>query len=477
MDVTDSTTEISFSIETEVTSAYYGELLKYVHENFVLPIKDRLANVRQTVGDGLHILNFTALGPNQRWHIDVEVKTGRPIRVLMTPSDTMVPQSALDRLREDLTVVVRFFEEQMRRSTLYFAWVEGREVVPERSPLRRARIFERIFLGNILFLFVFFIAISVVLFFFLGLMAALVIVGFQFLTILLSDRIIGVMADWRVTEKNAKVHMLQYHLSPQQRRGFQKRYSREKLLRIKKEIYDKTLAVGDPIEREIACEIMAEHGLKCQPESMATKTIDVYQLVRRTTERFGLPIPKIVVSNTMVPNAAAAGPSPRHGIILVTTGLLVQLKEEEILSVLGHELSHLNARDPLVLSGLVASEYLLRIFVLWGYIRFFGLVYLLFIMGAIYFVAKFFEARADLESAIRIGKPKILASALRKIGFRRLHLERARMYRIQDWITWNPHPPLYFRVARLEGMEIPVEVRHTLIRSAKDCMRGFLAAF
>jgi heat shock protein HtpX len=112
------------------------------------------------------------------------------------------------------------------------------------------------------------------------------------------------------------------------------------------------------------------------------------------------------------------------------------------------------------------------------FFTYFGLFYLLFILFAIYFVAKFFEARADLESAIKIGNPKDLAGALRKIGFRRLEVERTHAARVQEWITWNPHPPTYFRIARLENFgEKPVEVKHTFIQSAKDCIRGFFAAF
>jgi heat shock protein HtpX len=98
------------------------------------------------------------------------------------------------------------------------------------------------------------------------------------------------------------------------------------------------------------------------------------------------------------------------------------------------------------------------------------------VFGAIYFVAKFFEARADLESAIKMGNPKVLAGALRKIGFRRLQFERSPSSRIQDWITWDPHPPIYFRIERLEKFEPTREVKHTLLQSAKDCIRGFFAA-
>jgi heat shock protein HtpX len=474
---------VSFSIETEVTSAYYEELIKYTYQSYVLPNGKRFTNVSQSSFNGAHVLTFTAVDPNGKWNVNAEMKTGKPIQITLQPSDAGVPKAVLDRLREDLIIAIQYFEELVRRSTLYFAWVEGKDVVPEKSPFRRARLIERILFGNILFLFMIMILISIVLFLVIGYYAALVLVAGQFLLVIFSARLIGTMAEWNVTEQNPKVHILQYHLPAQERLEFQQKYPREKLLQMKKEIYDKTIALGKPVECETAREVMAKHGLECSPENMGTKTVNVYQIVQETTSKFNLPVPKIAISNTMVPNAAAAGPSPSHGVVLITTGLLVQLEENEIRTVLGHELSHLKSRDPFVLFGIVSVEYLFRVFFLVSYFPVFfsyfgGLFYLLFILFAIYFVAKFFEARADLESAIKIGNPKVLAGALRKIGFRRLQFERSPAYRIQDWITWDPHPPLYFRIARLEKMEkTPVEVKHTLIQSAKDCIRGFFAAF
>ena len=472
-------TTVTFNIETEVTQAYYEELLKYTYQKYIQPTPQQFTNIKQTATNGEYTLDFTSLEPDGKWHIDINMKTGKPIQVTMTPSNTSVPQSTLDRLKEDLIIIVQFFEEQVRRSTLYFAWVQGREVVPEKSPLRRARVIERIFFGNILFLFVLLIGISIVLFLFLGLWAAVVIVVGQFLIILFSDRLIGTLSDWPISKQNPTVHILQYHLPPQERAAFTQKYDRQKLLQMKKEIYDKTIALGKPVECETACDVMSKYGLQCSPENMATKAVNVYEMVEKTTQKYGLPIPKIALSNTMVPNAAASGPSPGHGIVLITTGLLVQLDQDEILSVLGHELSHLSSRDPFVLFGLVTGEYIFRISVLLNYIQSFLLfyLYLFFVFGLIYFVAKFFEARADLESAIKMGNPKVLAGALRKIGFRRLQFERNPSNRIQDWITWDPHPPIYFRVERLEKFEPTRPVKHTFLQSAKDCIRGFFAAF
>jgi heat shock protein HtpX len=107
---------------------------------------------------------------------------------------------------------------------------------------------------------------------------------------------------------------------------------------------------------------------------------------------------------------------------------------------------------------------------------YFGYLYLFVAFTIVYFIAKFFEGRADLDSAIEIGQPKVLAEALRKIGFRRLQLEKTPSNRFREWIGWDPHPPIYFRVARLEKMENPKKIKHPLIQSIKDNVRGLVDA-
>jgi heat shock protein HtpX len=215
---------------------------------------------------------------------------------------------------------------------------------------------------------------------------------------------------------------------------------------------------------------------------LSTHKVNVYELVKKTVSSFGFPMPEIVVSNTIIPNAAASGPSPNRGVVLMTTGLLAQLSDEEILGVLGHEFGHLRGRDPLLLFALSGAEFLLRFYVLLPlfpiiFFSYLFIAYFWLVMTLIYFIAKFFEARADLMSAIVMGKPKILAEALEKIGFKRLLYERLPSYRFQEWLSLDPHPPIYFRVSRLEKLEVPVKIRHPLIQSAKDVINGFFASF
>lgn len=95
-------------------------------------------------------------------------------------------------------------------------------------------------------------------------------------------------------------------------------------------------------------------------------------------------------------------------------------------------------------------------------------------MTLIYFVAKFFEARADLISAIMVGQPLTLAESLEKIGFKRLLFERLPSYRIQEWISFDAHPPIYFRISRLRKLKDAGKIKHLLYQSAKDVTKGFV---
>jgi heat shock protein HtpX len=300
----------------------------------------------------------------------------------------------------------------------------------------------------------------------------------QFVFVFFSNRLIARTADWHITERNPSIHLLEYRLPLEEQETFNKRYPPDKLVQMKKEVYEETILKKGEIDCETAGRIFSKYGLECNPENMATKKVNVFELVEKTRQKFGFPMPEIVVSNTLVPNAAASGPSPSRGVVLITTGLLAQLQENEIVSVLGHEFGHLKGRDPLLLYGLMAGEFFFRFYVLLPLVPFLFtsllfFVYFWLIMTVIYFIAKFFEARADLTSAMIIGHPEVLAEALEKIGFRRLMFERVPSYRVQEWISLDPHPPIYFRVNRLQKLGDTTRIKHPLLQSAREVTKGF----
>ena len=231
--------------------------------------------------------------------------------------------------------------------------------------------FNRLFLETQILFFVVFIVLGMSIFAVIAALypdafwiAPLVLMAVQFVFVFYSSKIIARTADWHITEANPIIHFLEYRLPIGVHGDFTQKYSAEQLVIIKKEVYTEILAKKGEIDCGAAQKVFEKHGISCQPENLAAKKVNVYALVKKIAEKFGFPVPKIVVSNTMVPNAAAAGPSPSRGVVLLTTVILVQLEEEEVLSVLGHEFGHLKGRDPLILYGLTSAEFLFRFYVL-----------------------------------------------------------------------------------------------------------------
>jgi len=477
---------LSYSIETEVPLEYMGELIDFILKKYILPEREQFANVSKGTVDGNASLSFTSLDASGKQDLKSEIVGGRPIRLNVTRLDDTVPEERVDKIKQDVIILVGFFEEKMRSSTLFFAWREGEEIVPEKLRGKEKQPINRMFLETQILLFVVFIALGMVLFFVIPSsllwLAPIVLLAVQFVFVFFSNKIIARGADWRITENNPSIHLVEYHLPLAEHEDFRQKYPKDVLLNIKKEIYTETLAKKGEIDCETVHRILANHGLACKPEDLSTHKVNVYELVKKTVSSFGFPMPEIVVSNTIIPNAAASGPSPNRGVVLMTTGLLAQLSDEEILGVLGHEFGHLRGRDPLLLFALSGAEFLLRFYVFLPlfpiiFFSYLFLAYFWLVMTLIYFIAKFFEARADLMSAIVMGKPKILAEALEKMGFKRLLYERVPSYRFQEWLSLDPHPPIYFRVSRLEKLEVPVKIKHPLIQSAKDVINGFFASF
>ncbi|MBN1244125.1 M48 family metalloprotease [Candidatus Bathyarchaeota archaeon] len=475
---------VSYKISTELPASYMEKLFSFIYTQYLLPQKKRFTNFYRETAGGVPFLSYVVLDAQGKQLLKAEVKGTMPIEIKIVPIDWVVSATAMEEAKQDVVIAVQIFEEHARKSTLYFAWREGEDIVPETIK-KQEKSFRRLFLETQILFFVVFIAFGMVIFLALTYLypeaiwiAPIVLIAVQFVFVFYSANFISRTADWHITQANPAIHLLKYNLPIKEHDDLKQALTRDQVLAIKKEVYDEILAKRGEIDCNAAQKIFGKHGIACQPENMSVKKVNVYELVKTVADKFGFSVPKIVVSNTMIPNAAAAGPSPSRGVVLITTGLLVQLEEDEVLSVLGHEFGHLKGRDPLLLYGLTSAEFLFRFYVLFPLFPFIFssllfFVYFWAVMVAIFFIAKFFEARADLTSAIKMGKPNVLAGALEKIGFQRLLYERAPSFRIQEWLGLDPHPPIYFRIGRLEKLEAPEKVKHPLIQSIKDVLAGF----
>lgn len=77
---------------------------------------------------------------------------------------------------------------------------------------------------------------------------------------------------------------------------------------------------------------------------------ELHRMVSELAQRAGLPVPKIGISKTNLPNAFAFGRGHHDGRICVTSGILKLLDPDELKAVIGHELSHIKNRDILTIT-------------------------------------------------------------------------------------------------------------------------------
>jgi heat shock protein HtpX len=145
--------------------------------------------------------------------------------------------------------------------------------------------------------------------------------------------------------------------------------------------------------------------------------------------------PRIGIADTDVPNAFATGRSANRSVIVVTTGLLRRLDQEELEGVLAHELSHVAHRDVTVMTvasfTAILAGFIART-AMWGSmgrdrrdqnaaVVFIVVTLVSLIVYAVSFVliralSRYRELGADRGGALVTGRPKALASALQKIS-------------------------------------------------------------
>ncbi|MBX3235636.1 MAG: protease HtpX [Nitrospiraceae bacterium] len=103
---------------------------------------------------------------------------------------------------------------------------------------------------------------------------------------------------------------------------------------------------------------MARAMLDCQqitqPRTQAEQVI--FGSVQEIAQRLHINMPEVWVYESPDPNAFATGPSKNNSMVAVSTGLLANLRENEVKSVLAHEMGHVYNGDMFtttVLAGLM----------------------------------------------------------------------------------------------------------------------------
>jgi heat shock protein HtpX len=227
---------------------------------------------------------------------------------------------------------------------------------------------------------------------------------------------------------------------------------------------------------------------------------ELYDIVGRLCQITGLPMPKVAVIPSPVPNALATGRNPKHSVVAVTTGILDQLDPKELEAVLAHELSHVIHKDVKVMAMASFFATVAALIVqqgMWfGMFGGFGgmgggyggrgrsnndgegmfvIILVAAVVWAISFVliralSRYREYAADRGSAIITREPAQLASALQKISGSMTRIPTRDLRQVQSANAimifpavhmgkgslaemFSTHPSLEHRLAKLRELE------------------------
>jgi heat shock protein HtpX len=212
---------------------------------------------------------------------------------------------------------------------------------------------------------------------------------------------------------------------------------------------------------------------------------ELHQMVEKLCKEADLPLPKIAIMQSPVPNAFATGRTPKHAVVACTDSIVRLLSPSELEAVLAHELSHVKNRDILTMTmasfiAMIASMIMQNFFfasLFGGRNREGGSWIVILIISIIVYaistllilaLSRYREFAADRGSALITRNPRALISALNKISGRmeavpieaKARVEGANAFFIIPALSGNTimelfstHPPLDKRIANLEKVE------------------------
>jgi ABC-type multidrug transport system fused ATPase/permease subunit len=198
---------ISYDLETDVPQTYFGKLIEFMYKRYLVPKAENVKDIKKDSSDKNPSLSFTITDPTNHTTVRAHVTTDGKVHLKLVPLEEAWSEGVIARLKEDIEIVIDYFEESVQAHTLFFAWREGETVVPEKVSEKGKGSINRLFLETQVLLFVLFIVIGAVLFLTIGatlfFIVPIVLLAMQFMFVFFSKKIIAKIADWQITEKES----------------------------------------------------------------------------------------------------------------------------------------------------------------------------------------------------------------------------------------------------------------------------------
>jgi len=463
---------VRISLEVELDPSQFDKFLRFIEEYYIAPKSSlifRYTVERIVKGYVVSFFEVCPAYPQLYAQISIFVET-RPYAVIYYPPTC--PSEWLTSIRYHLKRTGQTFARTEGNAVLSLLFITGKPPIIEKLKTPRSL---GLFSDSMIMLYIFAYLIVLVVFFINPVIAIVMAVGAQLVILFNADKIVYSMGRWKITDEHNIVQLVKIVTRYRDLQWFLHMYG-SSITEIKQAIYERTIALGELITPAKVLETLGDIGINIEIRQLEVKNIDLYRLVSILASKFNVDRPKIAIANVLMPNAAAAGISPKRSTLLITSGLLGICDEGELEVIVGHEFSHIKGRDPLCLFSLFIAEYMLRIllFYRFPFLAQFWLLYFFIAFTLLFFFAKFFEAKSDLEAIYVSGKPRELASALRKFT---IYIPAYKLRRsVFKWFSWDPHPPLWFRIERSEeyaakGLK---PIKHFLLRSIIDVVKGLL---
>ena len=101
---------VSYSINTDIPDSYMQKLFDYIYTQYLMPQKQRFTNIDRETSAKSDYLSYTIIDAKGNQLVKVELKSGNPIDVKLTPVDPAVSPQIIEEAKQDIIISTQIFQ-------------------------------------------------------------------------------------------------------------------------------------------------------------------------------------------------------------------------------------------------------------------------------------------------------------------------------------------------------------------------------